>query len=520
MRNLKLWVALLLMGCCMYCAAPLTAHAADEPSPPRIVIGSKGFTESVILGEVVATTIRETGATAEHRAELGGSQILWKGLLAGEVDVYPEYTGTLSQELLGDEHIRSVEQMRQALAKRGVGMTANLGFNNTYALGMPADQAAKLRIRTISDLARHPQRDSLRFGLSDEFLERTDGWPGLQARYGLPDTKVRGLDHNLAYRAIQTKGVDVTDIYTTDAEIRYYNLVALEDDLGYFPAYHGILLYRKDLQQRAPKVIPALLKLEDRIPTNSMMELNARVKLDRVSEADVASEFCQQTLQISPVSPGAAKPSQWKQRIDRLVQRTGEHCFLVFLSLALAIVVAIPLGVSAHCQPRIGKGLLAVAGVIQTIPSLAVLVFMIPLLGLGAWPAIAALFLYSLLPIIRGTYSGLQQIPSNLSEAALVLGLPPSARLRLVDLPLASPSILSGIKTAAVINVGTATIGALIGAGGFGQPILTGIRLDNIGLILQGAVPAAVMAIAVQSGFDFMESWLIPQGLRLRTETK
>lgn len=507
-RNLAVLLVLILIP---------PARAADTP---KIIVGSKAFTESVILGEIVATAVRHTGATVEHRAELGGSQILWKALQSGELDVYPEYTGTLTQELLAGEQIRSVEQMQKALAKRGIGMTANLGFNNTYALGMSADQAAQLGIRTISDLAKHTQRDSLRFGLSDEFLERSDGWPGLQVRYGLPDKKVRGLDHNLAYRAIQTKGTDITDLYTTDAEIRYYNLVALEDDRGYFPAYHGFLLYRLDLQERAPQVIPALQKLEERIPTNTMMELNARVKLDRISEAQAAAEFCQQALQIQPVSESQTESSKWKQRIDRMLQRTGEHTFLVFFSLAMAIVVAIPLGVWAHCQPRLGKGLLAVAGVIQTIPSLAVLVFMIPLLGLGAWPAIAALFLYSLLPIIRGTYSGLQQIPSNLSEAALVLGLPASARLRLVDLPLASPSILSGIKTAAVINVGTATIGALIGAGGYGQPILTGIRLDNIGLILQGAVPAAVMAIVVQSAFDLLEPWLIPTGLRLRTESK
>ena len=496
-----------------------TASAADNAPPPRVVIGSKSFTESVILGEIVTASLRHAGMAPEHRAELGGSQILWKALLAGEIDVYPEYMGTLTQELLGGERLRSQDQIRKSLAKRGILMSGQLGFNNTYALGMPADQAAKLGLKTISDLARYPKLKELRFGLSDEFLERADGWPGLRTRYNLPDQKVRGLDHNLAYRAIQTKGVDITDVYTTDAEIRYYNLVALEDDRGYFPPYHGVLLYREDLVKRVPGAIPALLRLEDRIPTAAMQELNARVKLDRVTETQAAVEFVRGSLQLDVALPGDSQAEVWKKRIERLVNRTGEHLFLVFFSLALAIAVAIPLGVWAHCRPRIGHTLLAVAGVIQTIPSLAVLVFMIPLLGLGAWPAIAALFLYSLLPIIRGTYSGLQQIPSHLSEAALVLGLPPAARLRLIDLPLASPSILSGIKTAAVINVGTATIGALIGAGGYGQPILTGIRLDDIGLILQGAVPAALLAILVQSGFDQLERFVIPLGLRQRSAT-
>jgi osmoprotectant transport system permease protein len=147
---------------------------------------------------------------------------------------------------------------------------------------------------------------------------------------------------------------------------------------------------------------------------------------------------------------------------------------------------------------------------------MALLVFMIPFFGLGAVPAIAALFFYSLLPIVRNTYAGLTQIPKATIESADVLGLSRGARLRLVELPLALPSILAGIKTAAVINVGTATIGALIGAGGYGAPILTGIRLSSIPLILQGAVPAAVLAIVVQFGFAFIERRCVSPGLQSR----
>jgi hypothetical protein len=143
---------------------------------------------------------------------------------------------------------------------------------------------------------------------------------------------------------------------------------------------------------------------------------------------------------------------------------------------------------------------------------MAVLVFTIPLLGLGAAPAIFALFLYSLLPIVRNTYQGLHDIPGNLRESAIVLGLTRWARLKLVELPLASTSILAGIKTAAVINVGTATIGALVGAGGYGQPILTGIRLGDFSLVLQGAIPAALLAVVVQSGFGLGERWFVPAG--------
>jgi osmoprotectant transport system permease protein len=164
--------------------------------------------------------------------------------------------------------------------------------------------------------------------------------------------------------------------------------------------------------------------------------------------------------------------------------------------------------------------ILGVVGIIQTLPSMAVLVLLLPLLGIGWKPAMVALFLYSLLPIVRGTLTGLREIPGHLQESALVLGLPPQARLWRIELPLASRSILSGIKTAAVINVGTATIGALVGAGGYGDPILTGIRLSDFSLVLQGAVPAAVLALLVQGGFDLLEPLIVPRGLRLAAAGK
>jgi osmoprotectant transport system permease protein len=129
--------------------------------------------------------------------------------------------------------------------------------------------------------------------------------------------------------------------------------------------------------------------------------------------------------------------------------------------------------------------------------------------------SIVALFLYSLLPIVRSTHAGLVGIAPELRDSAKALGLSAAARLGLVELPLASPSILAGIKTSAIINVGTATLGALIGAGGYGQPILTGIRLDDMRLILEGAVPAALMALAAQAVFELAERFLIPAGLRL-----
>ncbi len=478
----------------------------DDVPVRTVRVGSKVFTESVILGEIAKQLIEETGVPVVHRRELGGTQLLFHALEADELDVYAEYTGTISGEVLAGKNIRGEEALRQALAGRGIGMSRPLGFNNTYAIGMREEVAARLGIRTMSDLRNHPD---LRFGFSNEFMERADGWPGLRDRYGLPQRDVRGLDHDLAYRAIASGELQATDLYSTDAEIKAYKLRVLADDLNFFPSYECVWLYRSDFPARSPEAFAAIRRLEGQIGADLMAGMNAAVKIDRLSEDRVAAEFLATKFGID--SKVVAE-----SRVGRLLRRLKEHLTLVGISLAAAILVAIPLGIAAARYPRLGTVILSVAGVIQTIPSLAILVFMIPWLGIGAKPALVALFLYSLLPIVRNTATGLQDIPPSLRESAEALGLPPFARLIRIELPMASRAILAGIKTAAVINVGTATIGALIGAGGFGQPILTGLRRDDRAMILfEGAIPAAVLALAVQGAFDLAERFLVPKGLRL-----
>jgi osmoprotectant transport system permease protein len=484
----------------------LTLGLTGDEAPRTVRVGSKTFTESVILGNIAERLIQEAGIPAIHRRELGGTQVLFHALEADELDVYPEYTGTITGEILAGKNIKGEEALRRALAERGVGMSRPLGFNNTYAIGMREEVAARLGVRTMSELRNHPE---LRFGFSNEFMERVDGWPGLRDRYGLPQRDVRGLDHDLAYRALASGEIHATDLYSTDAEIAAYGLRVLADELGFFPSYECVWLYRTDLPARSPAGFAALLRLEGRISATEMAGMNARAKIQRVPEDRVAAEFV--AAEFGIVSRVVSETAS-----GRLLRRLGEHLTLVGISLAAAIAVAIPLGITAARRPRLGGVILAAAGVIQTIPSLALLVFMIPWLGIGAEPALVALFLYSLLPIIRNTVTGLRDIPPSLRESAEALGLPPGARLRQIELPMASRAILAGIKTAAVINVGTATIGALIGAGGFGQPILTGIRRDDLSMILfEGAIPSAVLALAVQGAFDLAERFLVPKGLRL-----
>jgi osmoprotectant transport system permease protein len=380
-----------------------------------------------------------------------------------------------------------------------------LGFNNTYAIGMKDEVAEEYGIEKVSNLRDHPD---LKFGFTNEFMDREDGWQGLRARYGLPQTDVRGLDHDLAYRGIASGSIDVIDMYSTDAEIAYYNLRTLEDDLEYFPLYEAVLIYRQDLRERIPDLEKRLEMLAGVIPEDRMTKMNAQAKLEGMHENEVAEEFLGKTL-------GIAVELKEDSFLQRLRKNTVDHLILVLISLSAAILIAIPLGIVAVRSPGFGKVILGIVGILQTIPSLALLVFMIPFLGIGGPPAVMALFLYSLLPIVRNTYTGIHDIPSPITDSARALGLRPSARLRLVELPMASSTILAGIKTSAVINIGTATIGALIGAGGYGQPILTGIRLDDIGLILEGAVPAALMAIGAQWLFDLSERIVVPKGLRL-----
>ena len=470
-----------------------------------VKIGSKAFTENIILGELIAHLVNHAGAKAVYQPGLGGTKILWNALLRGEIDIYPDYTGTIRQEMFAKSEIRNFADLRKLLSEKNILISKPLGFNNTYAIGMKKEVATKYGIRKLSDLQNYPL---LKFGFGNEFMDRNDGWQSLRKHYQLPQTNVRGLDHSLAYRGLESGAIDVTDGYATDAEIAYYDLHILEDDRQHFPKYHAVLLYRADLPERVPQIVTALQKLVGNISDAEMVKMNARAKLEKVAESRVAADFLAAKFAVK------SEVITEETVLSRFYKHTIEHLILVVISVFAAIVVSIPLGILA-AKTKFGQVILGSVGIIQTIPSLALLVFMIPLLGIGNAPAIAALFLYSLLPIVRNTYAGLHDISPQIRESAYALGLPPWARLRLIELPLASRSIFAGIKISAIINIGFATLGALIGAGGYGQPILTGIRLDDTSLILQGAIPAAGLALLVQGLFELAEKVVVPKGLQI-----
>jgi osmoprotectant transport system permease protein len=485
---------------------------------PSLNVGSKRFTESYILGEILKQTAQAAGETsATHSQGLGNTAIVLNALTTGSIDVYPEYTGTIAKEILKLDGVPSLAELNAKLAPMGLAVAVPLGFNNTYALAMRADDARARNIARLSDLKAHPD---VRLGLSQEFIGRADGWPGLKRTYELPFDTPRGLDHGLAYEAIAQRQVDAIDIYSTDAKLDKYGLTVLEDDRKYFPRYDAVLLYRADLPQRLPKTWVALAKLEGAIDDTSMRRMNAAAELEGKDFAAVAASFLtrQPAGSVSvetPARPGGFADFWRKLFGPDFARLTLEQLGLVFLSLAASIVIGVPLGILAAKRPAAQGLIIGATGVVQTIPSLALLAILIPLTGrIGAVPAYIALALYALLPIVRNTHAALMQISRGMIQAAQSLGMRPGTILQKIELPLAAPTILAGIKTSAVINVGTATIAAFIGAGGYGERIVTGLALNDHAMLLAGAIPAAAMALLIEWAFRYGEGRLLPPPLR------
>jgi len=490
----------------------LPAAAADT-----LRVGSKRFTESYVLAEVLAQKAAPAlPAPPQVRQGLGNTAIVYEALRSGAIDLYVEYTGTIALEILKGSPTMSREQMQAGLAPLGLGLGPALGFNDGYALAMRAADADRLGIRNLSDLARHPE---LTLGLSNEFIGRADGWAGLAARYGLPQ-RPTGLDHGLAYDAIAAGQIDVMDIYTTDAKIDHLGLRVLEDDRNYFPRYDAVVLYRLDVPQRFPKAWAAIGQLAGRIDEHAMIAMNARAELDGAAFDTIARDYLA-TGNAGAATRGpaggatAAQPAaagrgfMGKLFGDDLARLTRQHLLLVAVSVAIATLVAVPVGIAVFRRPPLRALVLGLTGLLQTIPSLAMLAILIWLLnGIGMVPALVALTLYALLPIMRNTVAGLAEVPDGLREAGTALGMTPGQTLRLVQLPLALPTLVAGVRTATTIAIGTATIAAFIGAGGFGERIVTGLALNDTQLLVAGALPAAALALVAEAAFEALEWWL------------
>jgi osmoprotectant transport system permease protein len=472
---------------------------------PVVRVGSKSFTESYLLAEIAARVIEAAGeATVERKVGLGGTGVTHRALDHGDIDLYPEYAGTLASVVLKDPTLRTVTDLRAPLAARGLALSEPLGFANTYALAVRREMAGRLRLETISDLRRHPE---LTAAFSSGFLERADGWPGLRDAYGLALADVRVVEHALAYIALTSGKTDIIDVFSTDGQLTRLDLAVLRDDRRFFPDYAAVFVARREFTERLPRTWARLQQtLGGRLDDRTMAGLNARVDLDGQTFAAVAADF----LGVSRTS------GRWSALAREIGRLSIDHGALVLVSVLWAVGVGVPLGILAVRRPRLGQLELAGVGVLQTIPALALLCFMIPLFGIGKMPALVALFLYALLPIVRGVYTGLSGLDRQLLEMAGVLGLGPWQRLRRIELPMASHSIMAGIKTSAVLTVGTATLAAFIGGGGYGTLIVRGLAVDDVTTILAGAIPAALMAVVIHLLFEGLDRVVIPEALRAR----
>jgi osmoprotectant transport system permease protein len=470
------------------------AHAQDT-----LRIGSKRFTESYILAHILADAAAPAlPAPPVVREGLGNTAITYEALRSGSIDLYPEYAGTVSLEILKSAKPLPLAEMNRQLAPLGLGAAIPLGFNDGYALAMRADDARRLGIRTLGDLAKHPE---LKLGLSNEFIGRADGWPGLARAYSLPQ-KPAGVDHGIAYDAIAAKQIDVMDIYTTDAKIGHLGLAVLEDDKGYFPRYDALVLYRLGVPRQFPQAWAALQGLEGRIDERAMIAMNAKAELDGQKFDRIARDF------LAGTTAAKGQRATLLERIfgEDFARLTLQHLWLVAASVAAACVVGIPLGVLAFPHPRTRAAVLAGAGLLQTIPSIALLAILIGLLGvIGVIPALVALALYALLPIMRNCVTGLAEVPQGLRDAATALGMTKSQSMLGIQLPLAAPTILAGVRIATSISIGTATIAAFVGAGGYGERIVTGLALNDSQLLLAGAIPAAGLALVSELLFALGE---------------
>jgi len=492
-----------------------------------VVVASKPFGESYILCEMFAQLLESRGIPVTRRPGLGATDVAFAALRRNSIDVYPEYTGTGLIAILHDSLPDSIARDPRAVydyvarvfpARYGVRWLPPLGFQNTYAIAIRRSTAERYHIRTISDLAR--EGSHLTAGFTPDFTGRSDGLPGLERVYGLHLRAVRPLAPAVKYQALASSAVDVVDGYSTDGLLARYDLVTLIDDRRFFPPYEAAALVSARLVSDDPAAIATLTLLSARITEARMRELNRQVEVDGKDVRSVAAGALEQLGLLHgaaalPQSSNAVRQATfWSylwQRRGRIAALTLRHLFLVGVALIAAILVAIPLGLVLERASRAAEPVIRVLGAIQTVPSIAMLAFMIPLFGIGTVPALVALWLYALYPIARNTYSGVRDADGDAVETAEALGATPTQRLLLVRLPLAAPSIMAGVRTAAVITVGAATLAAFIGAGGLGEPIVAGLALADTRMVLSGALPAAILALVVDGILALVERAVTPR---------
>ncbi len=521
-RSIRSIRFLSMLGLVFSMLIPLTTPAFSREG--RIVVGSKNFMENKLLAEIFAQLIEaRTNLAVERRLGLAGTQVCFEALHTGAIDLYPEYTGTglvsiLQHTPTGDSRT-ALNTVRSEFLKRWDLWWLNpLGFDNSYALAVPRARTADVPLQTISDLARISP--SLTAGFGYEFINRPDGLPGLETRYGLTFQRVQAMQQSLKYQAAAAGEIDVLDVYTTDGRLAVHDFVVLEDDRQFFPPYEASGLIRGATLEQHPELGSILGLLANAFDAKTMRQLNYRLQEDG-EPLEVVARDALSALHLfvtDDAGPGPIPHQEglfayvWAKRTT-LMNRTLEHLTLAGLALGLGILVAVPLGLLLERHHAVAEPIIRGIGLTQTVPSIALLAFMIPVFGIGRLPAVIALWMYSLFPIVRNTYSGLRDAAPQAVEAARALGMTERQRLYWVRLPLAAPVIMAGVRTAGVITVGTTTLAAFIGAGGLGVPIVAGLQMANTTVILSGALPAAALALVIDGFLGKVEAWVRPRGV-------
>ena len=502
-----------------------------------VTVGAKAFTEQEILGELVAALIEQSARVpVRRRLGLGGTDLCHAALLRGEIDIYVEYTGTALVNVLGlPPDFRSHRVFRRVAAayrdQFDVEWLPPIGFDNTYAIAVRRETAETLQLKRISDLREHAP--SLRGGFTAEFAERPDGLPALQSAIGSSFAGTVDLDPGIMYEALRRGEVDVIAAFATDPRIDPAEMVLLEDDARLFPPYAAAPIVRAQLLQRMPHLRDHLSALAGTIDDDEMRRLNAMVDLDGRRPADVAAQWLQergigrsaprgeagspdaprdlQDLDDEPVARDAGLFALAVERRAQVLRLTGEHVLLCAAALSVAVLLGVPLGILADRFPALRTPVLGLTEIVQTVPSLAMLAFLFALFGtLGFRPAALALVLYALLPVVVNTLAGLRAVPASVRLAADALGMSRAQRLVRVELPLAAPILLSGVRTSAILCVGVATLSTYIGAGGLGDLIARGLARNDPRLTLLGAIPAALLALAAGVLIRGAEWWVDP----------
>jgi osmoprotectant transport system permease protein len=502
-----------------------TRGPADTGSP--VVVGSKPFGESYLLAELFAQLLEARGFAVTRRFGLGGTEIVFPALRDGAIDVVPEYTGSGLLVILKAPPERDPVAVfdtvsREFARQYDLRWLPPLGFENTYAMSVRTELAQRLGLTTLSDFAR--VSGDMRAGFTADFIGLPDGLPGLRQAYGLAPKTVSALAPAVKYQALAQGAVDIIDAYSTDGLLDRYPLTVLEDDRDFFPPYDAAALVRGELARQRPGAVAALAELSGRLDVRRMRRLNARVEVNGEDVAVVARAALAELGLITGSALGSATgPARdsstlaaylWQRR-SAIGAMSLRHLWLAGVSLALAVAVGLVIGL-AIARRRWAEPVTRAVGALQTVPGIALLAFMLPILGIGTVPAIAALFLYSLYPIVRAAVTGLGEADRGAVEAAHALGMTTAQIRRYVRVPLAVPVIMAGIRTAAVINVGTATLAAFVGAGGLGDPIVSGLALADSRMVLSGAIPAALLALAVDGVLAAAQRLLTPAALRAR----